>query len=181
MRGRMCLHISFGKWSKQGKRVWNFDHWCFPSLLLPFFVCLQYMFLSPPLPPAVRCDTVCDNTNTSFCHCRRANRLIGLPCYPTQTVRPKESTAHFHNVIDRVPRRDGAWKYAHTPSVLFACLLPRKSRRSRHEARRANLKLCCTSNIPPPTAHTQLLTHQNHSKKKKKKRRAKHFGRQEVV
>ena len=125
---------------------------------LPFF---NGIVLSPPLPPAVRCDTVCDNTNTSFCHCRRANRLIGLPCYPTQTVRPKESTAHFHNVIDRVPRRSGAWKYKHTPRVICMSITSENCD-SRQEARRANLKLCCTSNIPP--THTQPLTHQNHGK-----------------
>lgn len=91
-----------------------------------FFTCRQYIVPTPPLPPAARCDTVCDNTNTSFCHCRRANRLIGLPCYPTQTVRPKESTAHFHNVIDRAPRRDAAWKYSHTPRVICMSITSQK-------------------------------------------------------
>lgn len=129
----MFAQVSFGKSSKQGKGVWNFDHLCFLPLSLPFFMCLQYVILSPPLPPAVRCDTVCDNKNTSFCHCRRANRLIGPPCYPIQTVRPKESMAHFHNIIDRVPRRDAAWKYTHTPCVICMSITS-ENRGSRHEA-----------------------------------------------
>lgn len=86
----------------------------------PFFMCLRCA-----LPSPVCSDTVCDNTNTSFCHCCRANRLIGLPCYPTQTVRPKESTAHFHNVIDQLPRRNAAWKSVrtHTPCYLHVYYL----------------------------------------------------------
>lgn len=38
----------------------------------PACECMVHLPLpaSPSLPPAVCCDTVCDNTNTSFCHCR---------------------------------------------------------------------------------------------------------------
>lgn len=89
---------------KRSRELWS----------LVLCVCLtafRYIFVILRLPAAERSDTVCDNTNTSFCHCHRANRLIGLPCYPTQTLTPKESTQHFHNVIDRVLRCNTAWKY----------------------------------------------------------------------
>lgn len=155
MRGEMCLHmfplVNGVNREKRSVELWSLV--LSTSLTAFLFVSTVHLSLSPPLPPAVGCDTVCDNTNTSFCHCRRANRLIGLPCYPTQTVRPKESTAYFHNVIDRVPRRDAAWKYTHTPRVICMSITS-ENRGSRHEARRANLKLCCTSNIPKPPTPT---------------------------
>lgn len=49
MRGKMCLHVSFGKWSKQGKGVENFDHLCFLSLssLLPYAV-IQCVTMQTP-------------------------------------------------------------------------------------------------------------------------------------
>lgn len=134
------------------------------------------VFLSLPLLPTIYCDTVSDNSNTSFCHCCRANRLIGQPCYPTQTVRPKESTAHFHNGIDRVPGRDAAWKYTHMHPCYLHVYYLAKTSGFQHEARRANLKLRCTSNIPP-TTHTCTHTHHSHQHCDKRKNwRAKHFG-----
>lgn len=102
------------------KGVKNFDHFFFPPLLL-ISLCIYSISFSLDLS-LLLWYTVCIK-NASFCHCQRANRLIGLPCYPTQTVRPKEkTTAHFHNVIDRVQRCDAAWNI-HT----FACLLPQKT------------------------------------------------------
>lgn len=83
-----------------------------PASHLPHYLLLHY--ISPAPSPPARTDTVCDNTNTSFCHCRRANR----PCYPTQTVTPKESAAHFHNAIDRALKCNTGWKYGRTPHVV---------------------------------------------------------------
>lgn len=144
MRGKMCLRMfALVNGVNRDGEEGDFDH----SFLLP-------------LPPTVHCDTVSDNSNTSFCHCRRANRLIGQPCYPTQTVRPKESTPHFHNGIDRVPGRNDAWKYTHMHPCYLHVYYLAKTRGFQREARRANLKLRCTSSIPP-TTHT--CTHTQHS------------------
>lgn len=165
MRGKMCLHMFPLVNGVNRGREWE------TLITCAFF-----------LPPAVRCDTVCDNANTSFCHCRRANRLIGLPCYPTQTVRPKESTAHFHNGVDRAAGRDAAWKYTSTHPCYLHVYYLAKTRGSRHEARRANLKLRCTSNIPQPPTPTPYTIHSHQNRGTHKKNwGAKHFGRREIV
>lgn len=116
----MCLHmfrlLNKVKWEKECRTLITFSFHLSCSFLYAFTV-YRSLWISRSC-----CDTVCIK-NASFCHCQRANRLIGLPCYPTQTVRPKEkTTAHFHNVIDRVLRCDAAWNI-HT----FACLLPQKT------------------------------------------------------
>lgn len=145
----------------------NFDHLCFLPFSPPFLcVYSTYFSLRLSLLP-VRSDTVCDNTNTSFCHCHRANRLIGLPCYPTQTVTPKESTEHFHNVIDRVLRCKTAWKYTRTHLMLFACLLPQRSTWDEESQFEALMHIQHPLNRPDP--HTQPLTHQNNGKKMESK------------
>ena len=60
-RRDVFAHVFFGKWSKQGKGMQNFDHSCFLCLSLPFFMCLQYVLLPrlSLLPYAViQCVTI---------------------------------------------------------------------------------------------------------------------------
>lgn len=114
---------------------------------------LRFIFFFPSLSFAMHCNRVCDNTNTSSCHCHCANRLIGLSCYPTQTVKLKENTAHCHNVIDWVPRLDTAWN-VHTYRAICMSITSENCG-SWQKSRRANLKLCCTAPSSKPPAPTQ--------------------------
>lgn len=130
--GDEFAHLGFGKWCKHRTAAWK--------TLITASLCFLFYVATLPTSAAVLCDTVCDNTNTSFCHC---TALTGsLERLVIQLKQPAPEKPWHISIMLLTKRRDTTRLElcAHTCAICMSITFEN----SRREATKANLKLHCS-------------------------------------